>query len=971
MEPTMHRPVRKILKVALVLAVGVLAPRAAHAVGEQNGRIAGTIIEAVSGAPVPGASVTVSGPSLIGGPRSQNSADDGHYEFVELPPGRYDVEVSYSGVKPIRRRVVVRQGEVAPLDIQWSPELAQAEVTVVVEERHMTKPDSTQTGTVLTLDQESRVASGRSYQTIALQVAGVVDTNGGRNPQIKGGNYTMNRYLVDGLDITDPVTNTFSANINFDSISSVEVLTGGMEAEYNALGGIINLITAAGSDEWHVDTSLYINNTAFSAGNQYGPQIYNGVRDWFVGNRPPQQSYAVNLNVGGPILKHRLWFNLSLEYGYSERSIPAGPPLGIQEPPLTSHRILVRGKLTWAPNEKHRITLSISGDPAFFNNVDQDNSRLPIAEDFQGQGGAFAILQWDYFKSQNLNTNIQAGFQYSNIYTGPQGYGLTGSSPVNIGAESMGMGFSSKNLRYDPNAVQHNNQADGTTWYNGGYITSNARWTFQLDPSISIRGNGAGYHDAKIGIQYRYSQFNYDVEVPGKDFDGQLGRIYFDQDAAGSANEAGLCDPATGNGGCFQRSQLPKYSQLLKGNGLGLYVQDRWRVAKRLTIVPGLRFDWGRSQNTAGQTSDLWGFGPRLGIIVDITGNQKTMFKAFYGRANETLSLLTVSYADATPVQTVEQFTGMPGAPAWSTLYTSGGAGGYRLNPHADAPHTDEITLELNREVFHDSVASIAYTYKRIGNIWDGVETNQIWDPSGTRVVGYVNGQPQQVFFYTTPDSNYRVYQGIDFTVESRPSPNWDIYAAYTLAWLYGPGAEELGQVGNGEAGNSGNYNPRQKQFFDGFLPEDVRHQLKLRASYNWHGLNLGTTFNYVSGIPGSRLFFNQNDGGYTNRRSAQGTDPGSPSSNARATQNDATRWSEFRAPDVIVVNARLAYDFSELIKQHIILIFDFFNLFNLGQPQRPNGNGYPLQQQNIGTYGQVIGRQTPFQFQLGLRYVY
>src|SRR5579859_7002450 len=141
MEPTMHRPVRKILKVALVLAVGVLAPRAAHAVGEQNGRISGTIIEAASGAPVPGASVTASGPALIGGPRTIATSDEGHYEFVELPPGRYDVEVSYSGVKPIKRRVVVRQGENVPLDIQWSPELAQAEVTVVVEERHMTKPD--------------------------------------------------------------------------------------------------------------------------------------------------------------------------------------------------------------------------------------------------------------------------------------------------------------------------------------------------------------------------------------------------------------------------------------------------------------------------------------------------------------------------------------------------------------------------------------------------------------------------------------------------------------------------------------------------------------------------------------------------------------------------------------------------------------------------------------------------------------
>ena len=51
-------------------------------------------------------------------------------------------------------------------------------------------------------------------------------------------------------------------------------------------------------------------------------------------------------------------------------------------------------------------------------------------------------------------------------------------------------------------------------------------------------------------------------------------------------------------------------------------------------------------------------------------------------------------------------------------------------------------------------MASVDYTYKQISNIWDGVEVNQIWDPSGTNVVGYVNGSPQQVFRYTTPDGN-------------------------------------------------------------------------------------------------------------------------------------------------------------------------------------------------------------------------
>ena len=82
------------------------------------------------------------------------------------------------------------------------------------------------------------------------------------DPNIKGATLLHNRYLVDGLDITDPVTNTFSANINFDSIASVEVLTGGMEAQYNSLGGIINLISVGGGNDWHFDSSFYINNQA-------------------------------------------------------------------------------------------------------------------------------------------------------------------------------------------------------------------------------------------------------------------------------------------------------------------------------------------------------------------------------------------------------------------------------------------------------------------------------------------------------------------------------------------------------------------------------------------------------------------------------------------------------------------------------------------------------------------------------------
>ena len=59
----------------------------------------------------------------------------------------------------------------------------------------------------------NRLPTARSYQGSAQLVPGV---SGGANPNVKGGFFRSNRYLVDGLDVTDPVTNTFSMNIPFE-----------------------------------------------------------------------------------------------------------------------------------------------------------------------------------------------------------------------------------------------------------------------------------------------------------------------------------------------------------------------------------------------------------------------------------------------------------------------------------------------------------------------------------------------------------------------------------------------------------------------------------------------------------------------------------------------------------------------------------------------------------------------------------
>jgi len=933
----------------LAFAAGLLVSQRAFAIGEVNSRIGGTVTEAETGSPVPGATVTASGPALIGGARTVTTSDDGRYEIVELPPGKYNVEVSYSGVKPIKRRVITRQGEMLPLDIKWSAELAEAEVTVVVEERHMTKPDSAQSGTVISNDQSSGIATTRHYQDIALQVAGTVDVEGNGNPQIKGANSMGNRYLVDGLDITDPITNTFSANINFDSISSIEVITGSMEAQYNSLGGVINLITAGGSDEWHVEAALYLQNQKFGVQRGYGSQLYLQEQPNKRFTPAPNQTYQAVVNVGGPILKHRLWFHFALQYDYTEGSVPVGPPLFSQAPPRTYNGVNGRLKLTWAPNDKHRVTLSVSTDPATIKNQTPTstpgaNYSLPLAKNYQKQGGAFAILQWDYFITQHINTNVQTGFQYQEVDSGPQGY-FTGID-FN-GTESQ---YGPKNSKYNFDEPQHFNAQDNTVWYQGSTsVGVDKRYRFQFDPSISLRGKAAGSHDAKIGIQIMYKASTFDAINSGK------GVSYNDQ--GGGRGEGGLCDPTTGTGGCFQKTVTADYSQKYQGVSTGLFIQDRWKPTKWLTIQPGIRLDYGWTQNAAGETaSSLFGISPRLAFNFDLTKDQKTILVLSYGRATEVMNLLPAAYGSPSALSTTYDWVGADKAFSQVNSVT-GGRGGYRFDPNAVAPHSDEVYVALRREIFKNSVGAIEYTYKRLSNLWDQIEVNQVWDPTGTRKLGYVDqANPQQIKLITTPDRQYREYQGVDFSVESRPNANWDLYAAYTLAFTYGPASEQFeGQVNSFSRGQF--YNPRQTFLYQGFLPEDVRHNFKVRASYKWKGLNIGGLFTYNSGSNSTKVYFNPQDGGFQNYRSPAGTEPG-------VKANDPRGFVEIRLPDVINLDLRVSYDMHALIKQHLIVLIDFFNAFDLTP-------AIGIDNTATDAYGQVTSRQKPFRFQLGLKYVY
>ncbi len=969
---------RKSLRVAaraVVLAALLALPSLVFAAGEEVGRIIGRVLEEQTGAPVPGAQISVTGPNLIGLPRTTQTADDGTFEVPNLPGGPYDVEVSYSGVKPIRRRILVRPSEAAPLEIAWSAELAAVETTVVQEERHLTKPDTAVAGATFSMEKQNLLPVPRQYQSVVYQAPGVTTGEPPTgNPRVKGANDRNNRVLIDGLDTTDPVTNTFSANINQDSLGAVQVLTSGFEAKYNALGSIINLITLSGSDDLHFGISFYTRPKKLQTFHTQGAnnQPFEGPRLIDLTPQPPSNVYQGNFNIGGPILKHQLWYQVGAELDYSTTVQPAGPPINKQAPLRVFQDIFPQGKITWAPSSQHRLMVEALGDPTYIdyenNNASTANTTAPQAANGRFQGGYKVLSEWDYFINQNFDTKVLGGYSYNKLDVGPQG------DVRSIDAKYGGYpGF---------DVPGHNNQFDNTFWRNPQVRQTTNRHRFQLDGAVTWRGRtGEISHEAEAGVQSAYTFHNIKNAYTGN------GDYYLDNSSLGL--DRGLCDydptvradPNVITGvGCQTLQHNDTYTSLQRGYMVGLYVQDRFKPLSWLTLIPGIRWDinriwlpggvpddYKRTINVNGrdiQTSDYqmgYGFGPRFSAVFDVTGDQKTVFQASYGRATEELYLTVMSGVDASVKGRQRQFTWNQTTKTFDPL-TSSANNSLVDSSSRTLPHSDELFFRLSRELFRNTVGEIDYTYKYYSNILEQIETNRIFDPSGSRIVGYVDtNHPNAVFLYANDDRNWSKYSGFDFIFETKPTPNLDFYGVYTLSWTWGPGfGENLGS-GTPTSPPGQFYNLRFNQFFSGYnIISDVRHQVKTQATYTWHGLVIGTTVNWRSGYARSKFYptlapLTNN----TRLRSPFGTDPSTP--------NDTTNWTDLRLPDLFTVNVLAGYDFYEVFRQHLLITVQIENLFDNFTPTGfSTAETAPPSQ-----FGRPNARPIPFRTQLGIRYTY
>src|SRR5690242_5962447 len=224
------------------------------------------VVKDPTGALVPNAQVTVSQP-VTGYHQTTQTDAQGVFKLVNVPFNTYKVRVEAVGFQPTEQSVDLETTVPLNLDMSLSLEETSATVTVTTGNAAMLEPDRTSSDTDINqtiLERPLGAAPSRAIESIVASTPGfVTDDNGRMHPR---GSESQVQYVVDGVPVTDNMSAIFSTSLDARTLRTVEVLTGGIPAEFgDKLAGVINVNTRSGL-EGPTQGGISLSGGSFSTG---------------------------------------------------------------------------------------------------------------------------------------------------------------------------------------------------------------------------------------------------------------------------------------------------------------------------------------------------------------------------------------------------------------------------------------------------------------------------------------------------------------------------------------------------------------------------------------------------------------------------------------------------------------------------------------------------------------------------------
>jgi len=901
-----YRPLRHL---SFLLAAGAVLS------AQTTGALQGRVLDP-KGRPVSGAHVVINGAAFQGG-RNATTDESGGYRVGLLPPGACVVTVTKEGLNTAKAQAHVGLDRTTTVDLVMN--LVATATVEVTDSASVMDLKGTTTGANFTSEAILNLPTSRDFANIALLSPGVTQDNSGF--KVYGSSGAENNFLVDGINTTNVEFGTQGKRIPQEFIQEFQVKTGGYEAEYGkATGGIINVITKSGGNEFSGDIFAYSEGRVFKSGNQHTNDANLRLRPLLLENRTSEFGF----DVGGPIIKDKLWFFAAYDRSSNTQEsmvrVP-GPDLGLKAP-SDSARDLYALKLTWRLAENQTLIASVLGDPEKVTGAVKDPQGASSTWDGEHKiGGTDLSLRYE-LTGQSWFVQLQ-GSQHeekNSTLPGAAGAALVRTIDNNTGRNSGGFG------RYDDKDFTRTNLAGSLTWYLGAHELKGG-FDLQTDKATIRRGYSGNQEVTNYG-------------------DGTYSHYYWTI-AGSDVNNAPSIE--------FRAS--PKHESA------GYFLQDKWSVSPALTLNLGARLDTTKIKDQHGATKiELKDqLAPRLGLVWDWAGKGQDKVYLSLSRFYEQvpLDLVIRSFSDESN-PTIFNFSPTSLIPN-GAAGTSAIVGSYiePVDPDLKGQYSDEMILGIETTVASKYVLGAKYIRRYVGRaIEDSLDVNSsagdyfIMNP-GFSVTG--KQYPRAV----------RDYKGIEVSVQKKYADHYTWQASYLWSKLDGNYEGAYQGVGGGDG--TGQLDPNINSAFDepafmvnssGRLSGDRTHQLKGNGYYEWDfGLTLGASFSYATGTPVNRLGF---------------ADQVLPFPYTRYELFLTTRGSEGRTPDSMRLDLNLGYSFKLSGKRQVRLMLDITNLLDsqsaTALDQRYNFSGTDVGQTNA-SFKAPTTFQAPRSVRLGARF--
>jgi hypothetical protein len=675
----------------------------AQTTGDIEGRITDT-----SGVALPGVAIEARSASLQG-VRVGVTDRSGRYRFPEVPPGIYSVRANLPGFDLAEESLRVSLDATTTRDLKLR--LSVRENVLVSGEAPLVDVTSTTSGTNYTAKVISRLPVARNYADIVRSNPGVHTDRGetqGRSLalSIYGATSAENQWIIDGINTTSVIKGIQGKAINSEFIEEVEVKTGGYQAEYGrALGGIINVITKSGGNQFHGDAFVYYDDESTRA-----EQIVTS-DDSLTGMRiTPTRRVDFGVDLGGFIFKDRLWFFAA----YDRIEMPGTTSRYVSSPEVPDTLLFPRdqtdnlysGKLTW--NIANRTTLVATGfsDPSEIRGAtigglisSPDPGTWETRREIGGTDfalrlnqlfGSLGVLVAQASRHKDRFDLIPAGAGAAVRFEDWTCEGGTPETPCDA--------------PFEPNLV-----SGGLGFYGGpSQKNDSTRDQYRADMVLYL-----GNHEVKFGGDYQNGKTTSIESVTGGQTVtryNEFGQVYYDHYFIAKS-------PA----------DLTPVDNILKSRAIdvGFFLQDSWKVANGVTVNAGLRWDQEDLRNYLDEsvikTTGEWQ--PRLGVIWDPSGKGRMKVYASAGRFYYSLptalsvftygSIALINTYNFDPVDTAHD----PRVIGHEHPVPSGVVFDEPVDKGLKATYQDELTLGVER--LFDPTFSIGLkgTYKRLGRI--------------------------------------------------------------------------------------------------------------------------------------------------------------------------------------------------------------------------------------------------------------